>query len=222
MELEQLKELWGAQQERLEKSVQLNSALLAHANLGGTRRALRGLSTGLAWEIAGAAVSVLLFGSFAADHVHQSGLFVSGALIWAYSLAILLCNVRVLVDVRSVDWDEPVVAIQMRLERLRLRRAKIVGWLLLFGPLLWLPATAVVLSALAGVDLYAGASPAWIVANVLFGIAFIPLCIWIARAFGTRFAGTPAARSLIDAIAGHSVTSALESLDSVRRFKQNA
>jgi len=206
MELEELKALWTAPQ----------------MNLGGTRRALRGLSMGLRFEMVALAVVVVLLGSFAADHVHEPASFVSALSLWAYGLAILIGNVRQLVAVRSIDFDEPVVAIQLRIEQLRLQRAKIVGWLLLFGPLLWLPAAAVVLRSVFGIDLYANASPAWIAGNVLFGVAVIPVCIWIARAFGNQLGGSPAMRSLIDAIAGHNVTAALESLEAVRRFEQAA
>jgi hypothetical protein len=220
MELDQLKKLWAAQQQRLDKSLQLNESLLAQMNLGRTRQSLRGLSAGIGFEIVGLALIMLMTGSFGADHVRDLDFFIPALAIWGYALAILIAETRQLVEIRRIDFDEPVVAIQVKIEQVRLRRAKIIGWLLAFGPLLWLPATIVVMRSLLGIDLYAHVTAGWIAANVVFGIAVIPLCIWIARRFGDRLGKSPTTRSFVDAIAGNSMSEALQSLDTIRRFEQ--
>ena len=71
---------------------------------------------------------------------------------------------------------------------LRLTRIRTTLWTLLFAPLMWVPLLIVALRGLFGVDVYA-AGPAWLVANALFGVAVIPLAIFIAKRYGSRLAG---------------------------------
>lgn len=220
MELDQLKTAWVAQQERLDNSLQLNATLLAQLNLGRARRSLTGISAELGFEIAGLAAIMLFTGSFAVDHTREPRFWVPAVALWAYALGVLISVVRQLVETRGVDFDEPVVAIQLRLERLRLRRAKIVGWLLAFGPLFWLPGAIVALRGLFGIDVYANVSANWIAANAALGLAVIPLCVWIARTFGGRLGAAPMTRSVVDAIAGNCIAEALQSVEATRRFEQ--
>ena len=222
MEPDRLQEAWTAQQERLDKSLQLNAAFLAQLNLGRAQRSLSGLAAGLGFEIAGLAVIVLFAGSFAFDHARELRFFVPAVLLWAYTIAMLVGSARQLYDVRRIDFDEPVAAVQLQIERLRLRRSKSIGWLLALGPLLWLPATIVVLRGLFGIDLYAYVSVNWIATNVVFGIAIIPLCIWISRTIGKRLGTSRKMRAILDTIAGNSIKEALQSVDATRRFGQDA
>jgi hypothetical protein len=56
---------------------------------------------------------------------------------------------------------------------------------------------------------------------VLFGLAVIPLAIFIAKRYGARIASTTSLRRLADAIAGNSLTQARESLDAIHRFEES-
>ena len=71
-----------------------------------------------------------------------------------------------------------------------------------------------------GVDIYAAASPAWLAANVLFGLAVIPIAVVIARGFGPRLERATPMRFLADEIAGRSLGAALDDLAAIRRFAE--
>ena len=85
-----------------------------------------------------------------------------------YVLALGALAARQIFAIRRLDWSRPVTAIQTRLESLRLERARTALAAVLVGTLLWIPAVAVVVAAVAGVDLYARVSPAWLAANFAF------------------------------------------------------
>jgi hypothetical protein len=123
------------------------------------------------------------------------------------------------VEINAVDYDEPVVAIQRKLEQLRLSRIRTTLATLLFAPLMWVPLLIVGLRAF-GVDLLAVTSASWLAANVLFGFAVIPLAVFVARRYGQRLGQSTLMRSLADEVAGRSLIAALNSLDTIRRFEE--
>jgi hypothetical protein len=222
MEMEELKGLWARSEDRLEASMRLNTLLLQQTNLQRAAASLRRLSLGVFVELAVNLVAVVLLGSFAADHVREPGFLVPAIALGIYAIALLAAGVRQIVDIWSVDYDEPVVALQKKLEELRVRRIRTTLWTLLFAPLMWVPLLIVALRGFFGVDLYAVADAGWLVANGLLGVAAIPLATFAARRYGQPLARFGFIRTLADDIAGRSLARALDALDAIRRFEEAA
>lgn len=220
MEIEELKELWARGEGRLEASMRLNTLLLQQTNLQSAAASLRRLSFGALVEPVVNLIAVVLLGSFAADHVREPRFLAPAIALGIYAIALLAAGVRQIVDIRSVDYDEPVVAIQKKLEELRVRRIRTTLWTLLFAPLMWVPLSIVALRGVFGVDLYAVADAGWLAANGLFGVAAIPLAIFAARRYGRRLERFSFIRTLADDIAGRSLVRALDALDAIRRFEE--
>ncbi|HEY6327454.1 MAG TPA: hypothetical protein VIW73_13200 [Candidatus Cybelea sp.] len=178
---------------------------------------LQRLKRGIVAELALNLVGLILIGSFAADHAREPRFLIPAVALGAYAVGLLIAGVRQIVAVAGVDYDEPVVTIQKRLEALRLLRVRTTLAVLLFAPLMWVPLLIVALRGFFGVDAYA-INPAWLGANVLFGLAVIPAAVFLARRYGERLGWM---RGLTDAVAGRSLAGALDSLDSVRRFERD-
>jgi hypothetical protein len=219
MELEELKELWTQSARRPEVSMRLNTLLLRQANLRKASGLLGRFSRGLVIELLVDFVGVVLLGSFAAHHVHEAPFFIPAVALAIYAIGLLIANIRQIVEINAVDYDEPVVAIQRKLEQLRLSRIRTTLATLLFAPLMWVPLLIVGLRAF-GVDLLAVTSASWLAANVLFGFAVIPLAVFVARRYGQRLGQSTLMRSLADEVAGRSLIAALNSLDAIRRFEE--
>jgi len=217
VDIDEVKEIWRESNRRLEASMRLNEVLLAQLNLRKTDTSLRWLSSGIVAELIVNAIGILLLGLFMAANLHEPRFLVPAALLDVYAIALVIAGARQLAAIGSVDYDEPVVAIQRRLEMLRLQRIRTTLATLLFAPLMWVP-LAIVALRFFGVDLYA-AGWSWLATNALFGVAFILVAIAVARRFGHRFARSPRMRALADAIAGRSLAKAIESLDSIARFE---
>lgn len=220
MELDEMKRLWAQSNGRLEASMHLNVLLLQQWNLRKTDTLLKRLQLGISIELIVNVAVIVFLGFFASRHFREPQFAIPAAMLYLYEIAIVVANARQLATIASMDYDEPVVAIQKKLQGLRLARIRTTLGTLLFAPLMWLPILIVGMLGVFDVDVYAFASPAWLAANVLFGLAVIPLAIFLARRYGPRLARWSAMRRLADAIAGNTLTAALESLDSIRRFEE--
>jgi hypothetical protein len=219
MELDEMKNLWAQSNRKLEASMRLNVVLLQQWNLSRLDTLLGRLKRGLIFELVTSVIAVAALAYFGYQRLREPQFVIPAALLYLYALVYLIAVARQLTQITGVDYDEPVVAIQKKLEELRLARVRTTLWALLFAPLMWLPILIVGMLVLFGVDVYEYANPAWLAGNALFGLAVIPLAISLARRYGRRLEGTTAIRRLADAIAGQTLSEARASLDSIRRFE---
>lgn len=219
MELDEIKGLWAESNRNLEASMRLNTMLLQQSNLRKMETSLKRLARGITFELVVNALGVALIGTFISANLHEPRFLVPAVILDVYAIALVIAGARQLVALHAIDYDEPVVAIQTRLERLRLQRIRTTLGTLLFAPLMWVPLLIVCLRGFFGLDVYV-AGWTWLAANALFGAAVIPIAIFLARLFGPRLAASTPMRALADSIAGHSLKSAIDSLDSIRRFEE--
>jgi hypothetical protein len=186
MELEELKALWNQSNRKLEASTRLNRLLLTQWNLRKTDTSLKRLVRGIAFELIVNLACVFLLGWFAAGHAGEPKFFIPVAMLDIYAIALVIAGARQFCALRSPDYNEPIVAIQSRLQRLRLARIRATMWTLLFAPLMWLPLLIVASRGLFGIDIYAAVSPAWLAANATLGLVVIPVAIALAKAYGSK------------------------------------
>jgi hypothetical protein len=221
MENDELKTLWADRNRELEASMRLNTALLQQWNLRAVDTSLKRMARGLAFELILNLGAIVLLGAFIAAHVREPQFLVPAIALDIYAIALVIAGGRQLAAIGAIDYDEPVVAIQKRLEALRVGRIRSTLATLLFAPLMWVPLLVVGARGLFGIDVYA-AGPLWLAANLFFGLAVIPIAIAFASRYGAQIAQHTAMRGLADTIAGRSLAAALASLDSIRRFEQEA
>jgi class 3 adenylate cyclase len=222
MELDDYKAGWAQQTALLESSLRLNDLLVRQSNAGRAQTSLQRLGRGLTIELVLLFATVVALGSFAADHLAQPAVAICAALLGVYGLAIAQGEIRQLVALRDVDFDEPVIAVQRKLERLRLVRLRTTQWALLFGPLLWLPICAVLVGAFTGADLFAILAWPYIATNALLGLAAIPLSMWIANRYRGNERATRFFRGLSGEITGAQLRAALDFVDGIERFETAA
>lgn len=103
---------------------------------------------------------------------------------------------------------------------LKVQRVRATMWTLLAAPLLWILVLIVALKGLIGLDAYAVFDGAWLAANVLFGVAVIPLAVWISRRQADRMDRSPFVQSLLRDIAGYNLNAAMGFLGSLEQFEE--
>lgn len=220
MDLDEMKQSWLAYDRKLDTALTLNAHLLRTTTLGGARTELGRLKRLLAVELLGAAAALLWIGSFTAGHVAELRFAAPGAALGLCALALVITAVRQLAALGELDYGQPVLEIQGRLEALRLERLRGTQAALALGPLLWVPVLIVAMKGALGVDAYAVFSHAWILANVLFGAAVLAGAVWASRRYAGRIERSPRLRRLMHDLAGHNVNRAIGFLDELRRFGQ--
>lgn len=172
-----LKGIWERYDNRLEALENLNRRAAFDAAIDRARRAAARARAWLVIETIVAAITVALIGSFAADHFGDEAIFAAAVVTGAYAIGIFIGNVAQLASSAGVAYDEPVAQAQRRTERALRARIIAVMWTAVLAPLMWLPVVAVLADAIFGVDILRGASLAWILANVAFGVAAGALAI---------------------------------------------
>jgi hypothetical protein len=190
MELDEMKSLWAQSNRKLEESTRLNVVLLQRWNLRKVDTSLGRLKRGLVFELIVSVIAVGALAYFGYQHLRQPQFLIPAALVYLYALSYVIAVARQLAQISAIDYDEPVVAIQKKLEALRLARIRTTLWALLVGPLMWLPIFIVGMLGLFGVDVYAVSNSAWLVGNVFLGLAVIPLAVFVARRYGPRLGST--------------------------------
>jgi hypothetical protein len=220
MELDDLKQKWAEYDAKLEKSIRLNTQLLRDSGLTRVDAALKPLSRWIVLETLLNVPAVLLLGSFLGDHIGEPRFAVPAALLLACAVAILSAGIRQWVALRTLDYGTPILAIQKRLAAVRVGRIRTTKWILIVSPLLWTPLLIVAIKGLVGVDPYAFLDAKWLAANLLFGLAFLALMLWVSKRYGDRWKQSPAMQRFLDNLAGRSLASATGFLNTLSRFEQ--
>ena len=218
MKTNTLNDLWRAYGDSLD-SAQPNLKLLRDARLGAASSALRKLSRGVLAEVLVAVPLLALLVSFAASNIGSPQHLLPALALLAMTIAQLAFGIYQLDALNSLDFAAPVLALQKRLAELRIRRIRVTQWTLLVSPLLWAPMLLVLIKGLLGVNPYAILDATWLAANVIFGIAVIPLGWWASRRFARRFGHTRFMRRLMDDIGGQSLADAVAHLDHLVQFE---
>lgn len=219
MELEELKRLWEKNDAKLEQSLRLNTRLLKTALLEKVDASTRWLSRWLVLELLLNLVAPVCLGVFIGNHFDEARFLVPAAVLQLCAIGLIVRLASEIVAIHRVDYGLPVVEIQKRLESLRVERARTTIWTLLAAPLLWTPLLVVGMRALIGVDAYAALGALYLAANVLVGILFLGLALWISRRYADRMGRSPFLQRLMRSLSGRSLAKATELLGAVTRFE---
>jgi hypothetical protein len=215
MELDELKLQWRDLDRKLDRSLALNLRLLTETRTRRTKLRLLPLLLMQPLQFAIGFVSTTYFAHFWIANLATPSLFVSGMVVHAMCVALMIDAVmRILLIVR-INYAAPVVTIQRYLALLRRREIHSFkwAWMIVF---LTAPAMLVVgVKLVAGVDLWSVA-PAAVIYTALGGFMGAALSYAFDRwaRNGNRRIG-----AIMDGIfAGHSIANAQASLDEIDEF----
>ena len=218
MELEQLQDRWRLVDEKLDRLLESNAAMLRRSGTQGARRRAGWLALGR-WVDVGFSLSVALAaGSFLGDHASETRLALPAAVVLAAAVLLLIDNARQLHLLAEVAWDGPVAEIQRAMGRLRLLRIRQFRWIILLAPLVGFCGLMIVLHALferltgGRVAILDRLDQSWLVGNLIFGVAVVPIGLAISRAMGRRWEGRPFWTKLLDDVSGRSLAAARREL----------
>ena len=222
MTLDDLKLALDVIDQRLDASEAADRAERAEASLRRSRSALGPLRWALWLEVAGSGAATGLLAWFVATHAASPWPAVASAsLLLALSAAYLIATVRQFERLGRLDPAAPVVEVQGHLAALNALRSRVVRNVLLAAPLVWLPVLVVAAEWAAGVDLVAGTSLAWVVANLALGVAVLGGGLWVAHRRPEWMAASPWLRRTADPLAGRSLRRAREHADEAAAFERD-
>ena len=228
MNLDDLKNRLAEQDAKLDQVLRLNTMAVRELQLSKTKSSLRWLVRGVVFELVLTVVAVAWLGNFIAGHLREPRFFLPALLLDVCLITFLGSCVRQLAMVAGLDYSLPVVAVQKELGKLRVLRIRTTKWTMLLSFVLWFPVLVVLLRGFLGIDMWMilgavgardGSFVAWVVANVLFGLAVALVMVWASNRYANRADRSPVIKRLMEDLAGHSLTRALRSLDAIVQFE---
>jgi hypothetical protein len=181
-----------------------------------TRASLRPVLWERAGQVALGVLLVLAVAPFWWGRLAAPVMMVSGLVLHAYAILMIVLGVRAVVAVRTLDLDAPVVEIQKQLASLR--RSYVMTGFVVGLPwwLLWIPLAMVVF----GFDLVAGASRAWLVTNLIVGVLGIVGTLWYYRHLWMEPVDSERRRKLERSASGARFRDAQRFLDEIAHFER--
>lgn len=218
MELDDLKGAWADHGTRLARNVAIDEARLSRP---ATRRLRLTLAPYVAWLAVELALGVALLAavtSVLAGHLDEPRYVVAGGALWIVAFWTTASCAYLVVASAELDSAGPVAAIQHDLERMKLVEYRALKWALLGGVLAWLPASLILFEAFTGVAALARVDLAYLVVNLVFGLAVVVAGHAWSKAYVERAGASSWARTLLDATSGRGLRKAAERLDEIARF----
>jgi hypothetical protein len=219
MELEDLRQAWEAHGVKLDEASRLNRQALHAVNTAKAETAMKRVSRLLWVELAVNIVGAIWLGSFLADNLAVARYALPAAALDVLVVALLIAGVRQIVALSRVDYGQPVLVIQRRMESLRAERIRAAMVTLVVAPLAWIPLLIVMLKGLLNVDAYLIFSSEWLIANVVFGLLIVAVAVWASRRYAGRITSSSSLRWLADNLAGHSLRTAADFLQLLAQFE---
>lgn len=221
MEIDDWTAAWAAHGAKLECSLAINERLLREVMLSKARRALAPYVIGRALEVALGIAGTGLVVPVLVAHRGEPRYLVAGGALAVFCLGVTLLFGASLVASLRLDYGGPVTAIQRAVERLRLAEYRAIGWAVLGGVLVWLPAVLVGFEVVTGVDALARVDLAWLAGNLAFGAAVLVAGVVWSRRHVTRPGAGPRAGRIIDALSGRSLRAATAHLAELAAFQRD-
>ena len=219
MDLDQLKEKWVEYDRKLETNLRLNRQLLSEMQLNRTRSAMQQLIAGLALEAVISLAGVVALGSFLYEHIAMARFALPAAALDVLAIALLAALIRQITLALQVDYSKPIAAIQKQLEALQILRIRYVQGIFLMVTLAWTPLLIVALKGFFGLDAYLLLSATFLIANLLVGLAVIPLALWLAKKFGDRLGRSPIIQRFMRDLTGFNLNAAFGFLAILSQFE---
>lgn len=221
MELDDLKTAWKSLDRKLELDNALRLAELRDRKAERMRHSLRPLAWGQSLQLLFGAVVMFLGAACWARHPGIATMVVCGLAVHAYGLAVVIASGITLGLARSVDLGEPVMAMQLRLARLR--KACMVSGRIAGLPwwVLWMP----MLGVLAGLEnpvLPPGQLPVaeWIWSTLAVGALGL-VGTWLFHRWAHQPRRAELGRRIDDYFAGSALRQAQAQLDELVRFERD-
>lgn len=217
MNFDDLKSQWVAYDAAVQSN--LKNTLNVAAGWQKANSALQRLSRSVVIEMIIGLLTLAVLGGFLFDYYQEPAFFLPGLILHLFTIFQVAASGYQFAKLKELDFSAPVLASQMKLARLRRLRIRVVMWTLILSPLLWIPLLVVGMKGLLGVNVYALLNSTWLIANVLFGLAFIPAMVALSRYFGPRWQGSALVKSVMDHIAGDELKAMTAFLKSLEQFE---
>lgn len=218
MELSEMKSIWQAYDNKLEKSLKLNLHCLEMIQAQKLKNKLRPLFWFRGIEIMLYAVVMGWLMIFLTKHYTDLKTVIAvGVLLVYFSIALTNC-IKQFILLREVDLTEDILSIQKKLTLLQSHIVSYLGLAFLAFPT-YLAYPVIAFKAVTDYEVL-NMRADWWVANIIFSILITPLCIWLYKQVSYKNIHKRWVKGFVQSWAGKRVAKALEFLKEVDEMKK--
>lgn len=219
MELNELKSIWQAYDQKLEKSLKLNLHCLEMIQ---AQKAKSRLVPLLRMRILEGALHLMILywlAGFLYNHFFEIWFAVAAiALILFFIIAFVNC-IKQVVLIKEIDYSQDITTIQTKLVLLQSHIVDYIRLTFLCMPT-YLAYPIIAFKALADFDIVSQLSRGWWIGQLSFTMLLIPLCIWLYRQVSYQNIHKKWVRYIIEKSAGTSVSKAIEFIREIENIKR--
>jgi hypothetical protein len=220
VEMDDLRKTWAEYDRKLDTNIRLSRQLLRAINLNRVRSPMRRLAFFLGLESIIQFAVVVALGNFIYEHIATMRFALPAAALDVGAIALLSSMIRQLTLVLQIDYDKPIAIIQKQLGDLRVLGIRRIQGIFLVATLAWTPLLIVTLKGFLGLDAYRLFGVPYLAANLLVGLAIIPLGIWLSKKFSDRMGRSPLIQRLMKDLAGYNLNAAAGFFASLSEFEE--
>ena len=215
MELDAMREMWVEYDRKLEASVGLNRRVLAALQARRVARPMVRLQV-LTWlHVAAWVVMMGALGSFLAAHRGEWRFLVPCVLLQVYAVGNIVALGQMGVAASGVEEGGAVVAMQRRVEALRVMRLRYLRWSVGAGSALGVAWMIVTAEGLLGLDLFAVVTRQWMAVYTVGSALVVPAVLWVCDRF---FGGSAFVRGMVEELGGWNLRQARLALAEIEEF----
>jgi hypothetical protein len=216
MEIQEMSPSFAALEARVEKAVSQQTDLRNQLHESSLKSIGGKTQRSPALDIVVAGLALVATGGFVADNFNDLQRIpvtaIPALIVFALCIFTVNVSVRQLILSSELEYAKPMVETQLVLAKLRKLRVRSTQWIFISGFALWFIFPILLGQMILGARFMLAMSPAWIVANVIFGLAMVPVINWMMMK-------SKYATSIQNEFAGKDVREAEEFMNQIREFQ---
>jgi MFS family permease len=215
--VQDLTQLWAAQEKQLQQSVRLNTITLNEIKTHKAQHKMRGY---LGLNVFSLIVGVLMasFSSyFIFTHLDAIHMLLSGAVALVWSLLIFVAAILQLEKLYTLDYTKPVLEVQHKLNVIRLSALYFLRVSLMILPF-YFAYLLMFFDVVFGVDIYVSGDTNWLISQTAFSLLLGVLALYLYRQLSPENINKPLTKWLMQGF-GSQAMEAAEELNQLEEFE---
>ena len=217
MEDVELKKIIADYDDKLDKTLRLNTSSVKDLLLGKSQKSTRNILRYRIVEVLIFTLLALFLSWYVADHFDQTHLAISSAILNVFTLVALVGSIGQVVLLQKIDFCEPIVEIRKKIEQVNAHGLLFVKLLFLSAPIWW--AYAIVgLDLFLDFDLYVFLEKGFVIRYIVVNFLLLLPLLWVFNRLTYKNVHVKWIAKTISVLAGTKTMKAMMFLNNIDEF----
>lgn len=218
MNLNEKKETWVAQDQKLNENIRLSKALLKTVCMDKSKSRTQSVLYWRIVEVIVFSVLVISLWKFIVTNFSLSAATISAVTLVVFTIIGLARSIGQIVLINQIDYSAAVSTVQKQIYAIRDRNLKNVRLTLLSIPF-YMAYIFLGFELIFGFDLHAHVDQTWIAVNIAFSVTLIVLTVWLVSKLNSHNSKLGWIRQVAEELGGHQLAVAAQQLGEIDEFE---